>query len=496
MVSVNERRFNRWAIAALVAAFALLATAFGVAVRQSTLSEQASDRVEHTFEVLTTIGLLEAYMERAEAASRGWLLLEDPARIKTFRGAAEQIIPTFDALVNLTADNPVHQRTLAQMKPDLMLEVTSLEATMDRAIAGDPAGARALFLGTANRYNINALRAHAASLRSEERRLLTERREAERAALDALTRVMTVVGLLLIGLAVVTFVLVRRFTNDLLESRARLHVLNTNLEGAVAERTADLKRANEEIQRFAYIVSHDLRSPLVNVMGFTSELDSNDKILARYVDQLEEKQPGSVPEPVKLAVREDLPEAVGFIRSATEKMDRLINAILALSRQGRRVLAPEKLDMNLLIGGIIDSLATLADEREAEIRIDGSLPAIEHDRLAIEQIFQNLVENATKYLQPGRPGVINIRGKARGGRAIFEVEDNGRGVAPHDLERIFELFRRAGTQDQKGEGIGLANVRALAYRLGGTVDIRSALGQGSTFIVDLPIAQVVEKEEK
>jgi signal transduction histidine kinase len=74
-----------------------------------------------------------------------------------------------------------------------------------------------------------------------------------------------------------------------------------------------------------------------------------------------------------------------------------------------------------------------------------------------------------------------------GSRARFEIEDNGRGVAPDDHERIFELFRRSGQQDQKGEGIGLANVRALAYRLGGTVTVRSDLGSGSTFLVDLPV---------
>jgi signal transduction histidine kinase len=96
------------------------------------------------------------------------------------------------------------------------------------------------------------------------------------------------------------------------------------------------------------------------------------------------------------------------------------------------------------------------------------------------------MENATKYLARGRPGVISVRGKQRGTRVRFEVEDNGRGIAPDDQERVFELFRRAGAQDQPGEGIGLANVRALAYRLGGTVSLRSVLGEGSTFIIDLP----------
>jgi signal transduction histidine kinase len=97
------------------------------------------------------------------------------------------------------------------------------------------------------------------------------------------------------------------------------------------------------------------------------------------------------------------------------------------------------------------------------------------------------MENALKYLMPGRPGQITVRGEARRGRAIIEVIDNGRGIAAKDHERIFDLFRRSGVQDQPGEGIGLAHVRALAYRLGGLIEVVSELGQGATFRVNLPL---------
>ena len=109
------------------------------------------------------------------------------------------------------------------------------------------------------------------------------------------------------------------------------------LEGAVRDRTAELTRANAEIQRFAYIVSHDLRSPLVNVMGFTAELEAAAKPLAALLERAEAEAPGIVTEDARAAVRADLPESIGFIRTSTQKMDRLIAAILQLSRQGRRV---------------------------------------------------------------------------------------------------------------------------------------------------------------
>jgi len=341
-------------------------------------------------------------------------------------------------------------------------------------------------MSTANRFNVTTIRNEADAIREEERRLLTQRRDAESASLRNSSRVLTITGVLLALVAIGVFVLVRRFTQDLLASRSRLHLLNTNLEGAVSERTADLRRANDEIQRFAYIVSHDLRSPLVNVMGFTAELERADKVVTDFIDKVEAEQPELVSQDVTYAAREDLPEAIGFIRASTQKMDRLINAILDLSRQGRRVLTPEHLPMERILTDIADSLTTQAEERGASITIEAPLPDLNHDRLVVEQIFQNLMENATKYLDPSRPGHVVVRGSRNGKRAIYEIEDNGRGIAPEDQERIFELFRRAGQQDQSGEGIGLANVRALAYRLGGTVTVRSILSNGSTFIVDLP----------
>ena len=115
------------------------------------------------------------------------------------------------------------------------------------------------------------------------------------------------------------------------------------------------------------------------------------------------------------------------------------------------------------------------------------LPVVVNDRVAVEQILSNLVENALKYLQPGRAGTISVTGGTDLGRAWVSVTDNGRGIEPRDHERVFDLFRRSGVQDQQGEGIGLAHARALAYRLGGNIEIQSELGVGSTFRLILPL---------
>ena len=118
------------------------------------------------------------------------------------------------------------------------------------------------------------------------------------------------------------------------------------------------------------------------------------------------------------------------------------------------------------------------------------------DRLALEQIFANLVDNALKYLRKGVPGRVEISGRRTADGLGYTVRDNGRGIDARDLERIFDLFRRSGVQDRPGEGIGLAHVRALVRRLGGTISLTSEPGQGSTFTVTLPARWAGETTRK
>jgi signal transduction histidine kinase len=289
---------------------------------------------------------------------------------------------------------------------------------------------------------------------------------------------------------------VRRSARARDDAEEQLRDNNLNLEATVDERTADLREANNEIQRFAYIVSHDLRSPLVNIMGFTSELEELRGDIFRRIAALGRAAASASPlpagdiEPVldgeDKQLSQDFTEALGFIKSSIAKMDRLISAILNLTREGRREFEPVRIDTRELIEGIVATVAHQAAEAEAQIRIE-PLPGIVSDRLALEQIFSNLIDNALKYLKPGVPGDISVRGRTKLGFAIFEIADNGRGIDSKDHQRIFDLFRRAGTQDKPGQGIGLAHVRALVRRLGGTMSVASELHSGSTFTITLPI---------
>jgi signal transduction histidine kinase len=286
-----------------------------------------------------------------------------------------------------------------------------------------------------------------------------------------------------------------RFTRELLAARNDLDSLNAGLERRVKDRTAELGQLNDELQRFAYVVTHDLRAPLVNIMGFTSELERGVASMKALIDRSDAPADKSdaVAMDARTAAAEDLPEAINFIRSSTRKMDGLINAILKLSREGRRTLRAEPIMLRELVETSADTIQHQLAEADGSIRIDLGVASVTADRLVLEQILGNLFDNAVKYRSPDRPLAIVVRAEpADRDRVVIEVGDNGRGIAESDRERIFELFRRAGPQNQSGEGIGLAHVRAMVRNMGGEITVHSELGKGTTFRIVLPREAKIE----
>lgn len=493
-VTLSEGWFNRLVIGAIALGFFALLTV-GMAAFQAVRDNQFHAQwVNHTFQVERALASFDALIERAETGRRGYLLSGEANTGRTFDDASAQLGGSLARLRALTKDNLRQQANVATLAALTRRDLALMNDSVRLVRSGHREQAARAFQDTVTLQLMRSIRDQLAAMRDEETRLLQIRDRAQADTLHAFYVTITAAGIILILVGAGSIWVILRYTRDLTSSRDELRLLNTDLEGAVRERTTDLQRANEEIQRFAYIVSHDLRSPLVNVMGFTAELESATKRLATMMDRVEEEAPGLVDKEARLAAREDLPEAIGFIRTSTQKMDRLINAILRLSREGRRPITPERLDMAAVVQGIADTHRHRLDEKGIDFSVPGKLPDIVSDRLAIEQILGNIVENAIKYMPRDRHGGrIELRGRTEGQRAIYEIADNGRGVDPKDHERIFDLFRRSGAQDQPGEGIGLAHTRALAYRLGGTISVESHLGRGATFRINLPVAFVAEQ---
>ncbi len=481
-----ELVFRRWLVAAVALAILVLLSASVAALVLVSQSEEITRWVNHTYQAQHAVADMRVSIARDEAARRGYLITRDAFYMDAYRQSATELPRELERFGALTADNPRQRDAVARLQPLVTAKLNEQETSLQEA-AGDTGGRiDPAMLIRENQASADRIRTALNAMMDEEGRLLSERRQAQSDHAALLLVVVLSSSVLVALLAVGAFLLVRRYAADLDRSQQALKLLNAGLEDEVRRRTADLTRANEEIQRFAYIVSHDLRSPLVNVMGFTAELEAAAKPLRELVARVKAEAPDLLTRQASEAVELDLPESITFIRSSTQKMDRLINAILRLSREGRRNLTAEPVDMAAVMAGIIASLKQQTDAKGAAIEVEGSLPDLVNDRLAVEQVFSNVVENALKYLKPGRPGRIVVRGRAEGAMQHYEVEDNGRGIDPKDHERVFELFRRAGAQDQPGEGIGLAHVRALVYRLGGTIAVDSELERGATFRICLP----------
>jgi signal transduction histidine kinase len=485
----REALFSRPAILAMAAGALVLLLIVGASAWIAVLNHRRLVRVEQAEATQAQIAAVQVGLENAETGQRGFLLTGRESYLAPYSVAVARLPDQIAALRQGLADQPDAPALLDTLEATARAKLAELAATIALFRGGNEAGARAIVLSDHGLAEMETLRRVLNRLAAAERATLRVQTAANNRS-NYLLVVIDVLGLAAVAILAAgvglgvrrTVAVLRAARAELTEANTRLAGMNDALEATVARRTADLQEANEEIQRFAYIVSHDLRAPLVNIMGFTGELEVAAKALRRFTETM----PDPVPDDVRTATHEDLPEAIHFIRASTSKMDRLIGAILRLSREGQRSLAPERLDMANLLAGIVDTLRHQTMQGEVEITLE-PVPDLVADKLTIEQIFANIIENALKYQMPGRRGRIVVRGSASGSMAHYEIEDNGRGIATKDRQRIFELFRRAGDQTVPGEGIGLAHVRALVRRLGGRIDCQSTPGIGSVFRVDLPL---------
>lgn len=426
-------------------------------------------------------------LDDAETGQRGYLLTGNPEYLAPYTAGEQHLPQQIERVRKLIEGDPGLTDAFAKLMPTIDAKRTELSRTIALYDAGQREQALGLVRSNTGRELMDQARSIVASMvsRSEDNiRAAVQGQQDSISRLQLITIVGAIVILLVVGGSVWTVIL---YTRQLIDAQREVQILNAGLEERVRERTADLGRANEEIQRFAYIVTHDLRAPLVNIMGFTSELEGCLGAIQDHVKQTDEASEDPVVKDARAAALEELPEAIGFIRSSTRKMDGLINAILKLSREGRRVLKPEPIELHSLLETAAASVQHQVTEAGGDVKIEGNVPPVISDRLALEQVFGNLLDNAVKYRAKDRPLKIRIRATQElGQRILVEVEDNGRGIAKQDHERVFDLFRRSGSQDQPGEGIGLAHVRTMVRNLGGDITLQSDLQQGTTMKINLP----------
>jgi light-regulated signal transduction histidine kinase (bacteriophytochrome) len=244
-------------------------------------------------------------------------------------------------------------------------------------------------------------------------------------------------------------------TNDRLEAEV---TERKRIEEILARHNEELKRSNEELEQFAYVVSHDLQEPLRSITGFV-------QLLARRNREAKDEKSEHYTERIVAGVG---------------RMRELIADLLKYSRVSTRGNPFEPVDCTELLKKVLDSLQAAFEESGAMICC-GLLPTVRADGSQLGQLFQNLIGNAVKFCDESAPQ-IHIGAEKRDGAWVFSVRDNGIGIEPQDQERIFGVFQRLHTREEyEGTGIGLAVCKKIAERHGGRIWVESIPGEGAIF---------------
>jgi signal transduction histidine kinase len=246
---------------------------------------------------------------------------------------------------------------------------------------------------------------------------------------------------------------------------------------------AELQRKNDEVDAFVYIVSHDLRAPLVNVQGFSRELELSSSRLKSLLGTC------TLPEPQKSLIEEianeEIVDALRYISASSSKFERLIDSLLGLSRQGRQVYRYERVDVRAMVHGLVASMRKTIDEAGSEVTISG-LPEASADVTALRHVFSNLLSNCFKYRKRTQPLQVSVGGRIDAGQAHYWVQDNGLGIPRTGQARLFQVFQRFHPNQAPGEGMGLAIAYLIVQRHGGRIWAESEEGMGTTVHFSLP----------
>ncbi len=264
-----------------------------------------------------------------------------------------------------------------------------------------------------------------------------------------------------------TILMIEGFITDITDQKKaeqEIRILNTELDKKVKKRTAQLESANKELEAFTYSVSHDLRAPLRAIDGFSKI------VMKEHSTQLDEE-----------GLR-----FLNIVRDNIQKMNLLINDLLALSRVGRKKINFASIDFRPIIESIQEDLKTTFGNRKITLNLK-DLPVATGDKFLLTQVWQNLLSNAVKYTGSKERPEIEIGGESNGKMTTYYIKDNGVGFDMKYASKLFEVFQRLHREeDFEGTGVGLSIVQRIIHRHGGKVWAQSTLNEGSTFYFSLP----------
>jgi len=431
-------------------ALAILAVICWLAYQSTVSFMHASTQATHSQETITAMEEIFSLANQAETRQRIYLISGDERHLAPRRTYIDRIHILLGKVHDATADNPGQQALLRRLNEHIDTRLALLEGVLKvRREQGFEQTRLKLMAGDGER-EMDAIRETVLQLEKGETARLQQWVDASRANAD---RMLTIFFVALVSVAIffgVLFLFIVRELAERKQAEERRVLLMHELESA-----------NEELKNFGYVVSHDLKAPL-RAIGSLADWISTD-----YADKFDDEG------------KEHMRLLIGRVR----RMDGLIDGILQYSRVGRVKETIVAVELDRLVREVID---LLAPPKNITVSIGNSLPTIMAEPTRIQQLFQNLISNAIKYMDKPE-GKIRIACGAEGKQWKFSITDNGPGIEPQHFEKIFQLFQTLAPRDRvESTGVGLALVKKIVEMYGGHIWLESIVGQGSTFFFTLP----------
>lgn len=418
---------------------------------------KASELVEHTRDVMDELDAVLSALKDAETAQRGFLLTGQEAYLEPYAQASPLVGQHILNLRTLLSDNPGQQRQLdnAEQLATAKLEFIrrGIKVRQNRE-SGQLVSVETLELG---KQTMDDVRRVIAEMKEAENKLLTVRQQAAAAAARQTLLVIPFVSLLAVGMTAFSFIAIYKELTRRQRAEVQTQTLNQ-----------ELARSNRELQDFAYVASHDLQEPLRKIQAF------GDRLKTKYGP----------------ALTDEGRDYLDRMQKSAHRMHTLINDLLAYSRVATKGQPFTPVDLNQVARDVLSDLEVRTQQSGGQVEM-GELPVLEADPLQMRQLLQNLIGNALKFYRPEHPPVVRVTAETvDDGLCQISVADNGIGFDEKYLDRIFTPFQRLhGRNEYEGTGMGLAVCRRIAERHGGAITAQSIPGQGTTFLVTLPLKQ-------
>ena len=462
---------NRRIALGFFVALVLIVSGFVLSFYSYTRYSADTERVKHTYEVISTLENTLSLVKDVETGSRGYLITNDSSYLEPYQTAIRLLPGELRQLHTLMSDNPVQMQRTATLNQLVRAKLAIVQIRNRNRAVNQKIG---LGLSGEGKRRMNALRRHVALMVDTERTLMESRnRQVNRSFRNTL--------IIIFALSLLTFLAIIISYQLLDQELARRQQNEDQLrdyEARLKEQIRQLEASNEELERFAFVASHDLQEPLRKIQSFAH------LITDRY---------GHLFDGDSLLF-------MTKIVSSAERMSKLIKDLLNFSRISNHREEFKAVNLGTIIQRILDDQELQISGQGVRVEI-GDMPVIQAVSTQMDHLFTNLISNALKFTRPGVQPVLRIQTCITDGAAYDElvpnrryveitVEDNGIGFDVKYLDHIFKVFQRLhGKSEFDGTGIGLAICKRVTVTHHGYITARSQPGQGTTFIVVLPESQ-------